>query len=76
MRDDVEFVQGVHKTALDWLELKTRQERKVQAERRWFTHEMQSGLEMSRPMVNASAVRARMQKAGIQARRGPRVRRL
>lgn len=45
MREDVAFVQSAHQTVLHWLELKIRQEQAAEADRRWFTHEMQVALE-------------------------------
>ncbi|MDT4798915.1 ATP-dependent DNA helicase Rep [compost metagenome] len=55
---------------LHWLELKTKQEQAAEADRRWFTHEMQAGLEAARPSIDVKAVRARMQKPAVQARLG------
>ncbi|MFS8974553.1 UvrD-helicase domain-containing protein [Cupriavidus necator] len=70
IREDVAFLQGAHQSALHWLGLKAKQEQTAEADRRWFTHEMQAALEAARPSIDIKAVRARMQSPGVRARLG------
>jgi len=70
MREDVASVRGAHQAVLQWLERKTKQEQAAEADRRWFTHEMQAALEATRPSIDVNAVRARMKKPGVKDRLG------
>lgn len=66
IREDVEFLQRAHQAMSDWLRQKLAQENAAKAERRWFTHEMQTALEAARPMIDVSSVRARLKKPSVR----------
>ncbi|PWK32330.1 UvrD-helicase domain-containing protein [Cupriavidus plantarum] len=70
LRKDIEFLRDAHQTVLGWLEYKTRQEQKVERERRWLTHEMQAAIELARPTIDLRAVDARMQEPTVRVRLG------
>lgn len=67
-REDVVFVQDAHQIMSDWFLQKLALEEAAKIERRWFTHEMQTDLEVARPEINVSAVRARLQNPGVRAK--------
>lgn len=70
IREDVAFLRDAHQTVLGWLEHKAQQEQAAEADRRWFTQEMQAALEAARPSIDVKAVRARMKKSNVHARLG------
>jgi DNA helicase IV len=70
IREDVAFVRSAHRAVLQWLERKTKQEQEAEADRRWFTHEMQTALELTRPSMDVNAVRVRLKKPGVKDRLG------
>lgn len=73
IREDVTFVQHTYQAVSDWLRQKLVQEKTVEAERRWFTHEMQTALEVSRPAIDLSAIRARLQMPGVRLKLGKEI---
>ena len=50
-----------------WLLQKVAQEHTAKAERRWFTHEMQTALDTARPEIDVSSVRARLKKPEVES---------
>lgn len=71
--EDVAYIQRAHQSMREWLDQKQVQEDVVRAERRWFTHEMQTALENARPEMDVPAVRARLKRSEVQARLGNEV---
>ncbi len=67
-REDVAFLQRVQQAMSDWFVQTSAQEEAAKTERRWFTHEMQAALEAARPVIDVSAVRARLKQPGVRAR--------
>jgi DNA helicase-4 len=59
-----------------WLLQKVAQEHTAKAERRWFTHEMQTALDAARPEIDVSSVRARLKKPEVRIQLGEEVARL
>lgn len=70
IREDVVFAQNAHQIVSNWLCQKLAQEEAVKVERRWFSHEMQIALEISRPVIDVSAVRARLLTPSVRTKLG------
>ncbi|QHE87216.1 UvrD-helicase domain-containing protein [Hydrogenophaga sp. BPS33] len=70
LRRDLWFLQGEQQKIDRWLEQKADQERACAEQRRWLTHEQQDIVLAARPTVNPTAVRSRLQKAGVVVRLG------
>ncbi|MBR0866284.1 hypothetical protein JQ614_32155 [Bradyrhizobium diazoefficiens] len=76
IREDVAFLQCSHQAMSKWLLQKVAQEHTAKAERRWFTHEMQTALDTARPEIDVSSVRARLKKPEVRIQLGEEVARL
>ena len=59
-----------HQAMLEWFRLKFSEENAAEAERRWFTHEMQLALEAARPAIDVSAFIASLRKSGVRTHLG------
>lgn len=72
VRQDVEFLEGAHRSIVGWLEQKDSQAKSAEADRRWFTHEMQVAVEAARPSIDVQNIRKRLKGAATQTRLGPK----
>lgn len=70
LREDVAFLHRSHQAMSEWFRLKFAEENAAEAERRWFTHEMQIALEAARPAIDVSAFLARLRKPGVRTHLG------
>jgi len=69
MEKDAASVRKAHQIILAWLAQKSQQEKTVETERRWFTHEMQTAIEQARPSADVvEKIRELMRKSGVQSR--------
>ncbi len=71
IREDVDFLQGAHRTLNQWLDQKTSQEQTAIRKRLWFTYETQAALVAARPSIDADAIRTRLNDHAVAARLGP-----
>ena len=70
LREDVAFLHRSHQAMSEWFRPKFAEENAAEAERRWFTHEMQIALEAARPAIDVSAFLARLRKPGVRTHLG------
>jgi len=66
LRDDVALLHDAHAAMQGWYSRKSALEQMTRARHRWVTHDMRAALEASRPVVDVTQVRARMQRAGVR----------
>lgn len=70
LRDQAEFIQGEYRQIKHWLDQKYSLERTSAQDRRWITHEQQEALLASRPHMNISDIRSRLEKPGVASHLG------